>query len=84
MSLPMDNAELDRRRQAYKDAVDKWVAAIRAEEALATPDHSVHAWDLWEQAGFAEEEARDAAQDAREEYEDGLREADYGILETDK
>jgi hypothetical protein len=80
----MDNAELDRRRQAYKDAVDKWVAAIRAEEALATPDHSVHAWDLWEQAGFAEEEARDAAQDAREEYEDGLREADYGILETDK
>ena len=80
----MDNAELDRRRQAYKDAVDKWVAAIREEEALATPDHSVHAWDLWEQAGFAEEEARDAAQDAKEEYEDGLREADYGILTTDK
>ena len=84
MSLPMDNAELDRRRQAYKDAVEKWVAAIRAEEALATPDHSVHAWDLWEQAGFAEEEARDDAQDAKEKYEDGLREADYGILETDK
>jgi hypothetical protein len=80
----MDNAELDLRRQAYKDAVDKWVAAIRAEEALATPDHSVHAWDLWEQAGFAEEEARDAAQDAKEDYEDALREADYGILETDK
>jgi len=80
----MDNAELDRRRQAYKDAVEKWVAAIRAEEALATPDHSVHAWDLWEQAGFVEEEARDDAQDAKEKYEDGLREADYGILETDK
>jgi len=80
----MDNAELDLRRQAYKDAVDKWVAAIRAEEALATPDHSVHAWDLWEKAGFAEEEARDAAQDAKEDYEDALREADYGILQTDK
>ena len=80
----MDNSELDRRRQAYKGAVDKWIAAIREEEALATPDHSVHAWDLWEKAGFAEEEARSAALDAKKKYEDALREADYGILETDK
>jgi hypothetical protein len=79
----MDNAELDRRRQAYKDAVDKWVAAIRVEEALATPNRSVHAWDLWEKAGFAEEEAREAALDAKEEYEGALREADFGIRETD-
>jgi hypothetical protein len=84
MSLPMDSAELDRHRQAYKDAVEKWIAAIRAEEALATPDHSIHAWDLWENAGFAEEKAREAAQDAREKYEDALREADYGIREDDK
>ena len=75
----MDNAELDRLRQAYKDAVDKWIATIREEEALATPDHSVHAWDLWENAGFTEEEARGKAQAAKEEYEGGLREADYGI-----
>ena len=80
----MDNDELDRRRQAYKDAVDKWVAAIREEEALATPDHSIHAWDLWEKAGFAEKEARDVALDAKEKYERALREADYGILESDK
>jgi hypothetical protein len=80
----MDNAELDRRRQAYKDAVESWIAAIREEEALATPDHSVHAWDLWENAGFAEEDARDAAQKAKRTYESGLREADYGIRETDK
>ena len=79
MSLPMDNDELDRLRQAYKDAVDKWVTAIREEEALATPDHSVHAWDLWEKAGFAQEEARKIVQAAKERYEDGLREADYGI-----
>jgi hypothetical protein len=79
MSLLMDNAELDRLRQGYKDAVDKWIAAIREEEALATPDHSVHAWDLWERAGFAEEEARDKVQAAKQEYEEGLREADYGI-----
>ena len=75
----MDNAELDRLRQAYKDAVENWVTAIRAEEALATPDHSVHAWDLWEKAGFAEEDARKAALSAKEQYEDGLREADFGI-----
>ena len=38
----MDNAELDRLRQAYKDTVEKWVTAVRAEEAPATPDHSIH------------------------------------------
>ncbi len=79
MPLLMDNAQLDRLRQAYKDAVDEWVTAIRKEEALATPDHSVHAWDVWERAGFAEEESRGRAQAAKEQYEDGLREMDYGI-----
>ena len=75
----MDNTELDRLRQAYKDAVDKWIMAIRDEESLATPDHSVHAWDRWENAGFAEEEAGGRVQAAKKLYEDGLREADYGI-----
>jgi hypothetical protein len=75
----MDNAELGRLRQAYKDAIDKWITAIREEEALATADHSVHAWDLWEKAGFAEADAREKAQAAKEQYEDALREADYGI-----
>jgi hypothetical protein len=75
----MDTGELDRLRQAYKDAVDKWVTTIREEEALATPDHSVHAWDVWEKAGFAEEEARDKAQTAKQGYEEALREMDYGI-----
>jgi hypothetical protein len=42
----MENTELDRLRQAYKDAVEAWVSAIREEVALATPDHSIHAWDL--------------------------------------
>ncbi len=75
----MDNSELDRLRQDYKAAVEQWIVAIRAEEALATPDHSVHAWDLWERAGFAEDEARSKALAAKEQYEGGLREADYGI-----
>jgi hypothetical protein len=79
MLLLMDTAKLDQLRLAYKDAVDTWITAIREEEALATPDYSVHAWDLWEQAGFAEEEARTRVQAAKKLYEDGLREADYGI-----
>jgi hypothetical protein len=46
----MDNkdAELDRLRSAYKSAVDTWVAAIRAEEALASGDHSLREADKWE------------------------------------
>jgi hypothetical protein len=80
----MDNTELDRLRQAYKDAVEQWISAIREEEALATPDHSVHAWDLWEKAGFAEEAARKNALAAKQQYEAGLREVDYGILTTDR
>ncbi len=79
MALIMDNAELDRLRQAYKDAVERWIIAIREEEALATPDHSVQAWDLWEKAGFAEEEARDRVQAAKERYEGALRKTDYKI-----
>jgi hypothetical protein len=79
MALLMDNAELDRLRQTYKDAVEKWITAIREEEALVTPDHSVQAWDLWEQAGFAEEEAREKAKAAKEQYEDALRQVDYKI-----
>jgi len=63
-----DNAELDRLQQAYKDAVEKWITAIGEEAAMATPDHSVHAWDLWEKAGFAEGDARDKVQSAKELY----------------
>jgi hypothetical protein len=72
-------AELDQLRQTYKDAVENWIAAIRAEENLATPDHSVPAVDVWEHAGFDEEEARDTAKEARRLYEDALRKADFSF-----
>jgi hypothetical protein len=42
--MHVDRAELDRLQQAYKMAVDNWIAAIREEEALATPDYSIPAW----------------------------------------
>jgi len=75
----MDDFELDRIRQAYKETVEKWIAAIRREEVLATPDHSIGAWDRWDHAHFAEEHVRKEALAARERYVAGLREIDYGF-----
>jgi hypothetical protein len=72
-------AELDALLAAYKAAVDQWRAAIRAEEDFATPDHSMKEWEAWDQAGFAEEEARDKAKSARAAYADGLREKLYNF-----
>ncbi len=57
--------------------MEQWIAAIHAEEDLATPDHSVPAVDVWENAGFAEEEARTKAKEAKKAYEDGLRMVDF-------
>jgi hypothetical protein len=69
----MENAELDTLRFKYKAAVERWVAAIRAEEDLATPDHSMVAVEDWEKANFSEENARSIAKAARTEYQDALR-----------
>ena len=77
--MPSDRSELDRLQQVYKEAVDRWVAAIREEEALATPDHSIVAWERWEHAGFKAKDAEDQATVAKEAYKDGLRRLDYDI-----
>jgi hypothetical protein len=69
----MENAELDKLRFNYKAAVERWIAAIRLEEDLATPDHSMVAVDDWEKANFGEEDARNIAKAARQEYQDALR-----------
>jgi hypothetical protein len=71
--------DLDQLRLAYKSATDEWVEAIRAEEALATPDHSMIAMEKWDDAHFREEYAHRKATEAREAYKDGLRSANYGI-----
>jgi hypothetical protein len=75
----MSKPDLDQSRAAYKQAVDEWVAAIRAEEALATVDHSMIAMEKWDDAHFAEHMAHDKASKAREAYKDGLRLANYGF-----
>jgi GTP cyclohydrolase FolE2 len=75
----MENAELDKLRFNYKAAVERWIAAIRLEENLATPDHSMVAVENWDQANFAEEDARNIAKAARAEYQDALRQVLYNF-----
>jgi hypothetical protein len=75
----MSTANLDELRLAYKSAVDEWVDAIRAEESLATPDHSETAMERWDDAHFKEDDAQKKATKARDAYKDGLREVNYGI-----
>ena len=75
----MESSELDQLRYTYKEAVEQWISAIRAEENLAMPDHTVHAVDVWEHAGFTEEEARKKAKEARQAYEDALRTVNFNF-----
>jgi hypothetical protein len=72
-------AGLSELRLAYKKAADDWVAAIRAEEALAAPDHSMSAMEKWDAAHFREQDAQTKATEAREAYLEALRRANYGI-----
>ncbi len=68
-----ENAELDRLQSAYKAAVDVWITAIRAEEQLASVDHTVAQVDSWENASFVAEGARRSAESAKRAYEAALR-----------
>jgi Tfp pilus assembly protein PilN len=75
----MEKPDLDGLQRTYKEAVDRLVAAIRAEEALANADHSETAMEKWDRADFAVKDALKQARDAREHYKDGLRTVHYGI-----
>ena len=61
MSETEHHPELDALQNAYKAALETWIAAIRAEEALVCVNHDVADVDNWEQAHFEEEDARDKA-----------------------
>jgi gas vesicle protein len=75
----MDKTSLDELQQTYKSAVDEWVTAIRAEESLATPDHSETAMERWDRADFDIQATQKRAHKARDEYKEGLRRLHYGI-----
>jgi hypothetical protein len=72
--MAIEISDLDQMQAAYKAAVDQWVTAIRAEEALASVNHSEAEIDAWEAAGSREEEARDKAKEAKQQYESAPRE----------
>jgi hypothetical protein len=71
--MDIDEAELDQLQAAYKAAVDRWIVAIRAEEALASVHHRVVEVDAWEGAHFVAEELRGKAEAAKAAYAAGLR-----------
>ena len=73
------DAALDQLQALYKAAVDEWVAAIRAEEALASVNHSLAEVDQWEDASFKEEELRSKVKAAKRDYEDALRRKYFDI-----
>jgi hypothetical protein len=75
----MSDQNLDHLRFLYKKAVDEWIRTIRAEEDLATPDHSMLAWEKWDEAHLAEHDAHEKFTVAREAYKDALRKANIGI-----
>ncbi len=75
----MEKPELDELQQKYKQAVDEWVSAIRAEEALANADHSETAMEKWDRADFVVQDAEKQAREARDQYKDALRLLHYGI-----
>jgi hypothetical protein len=77
--MTIEISDLDQMQAAYKAAVDKWIAAIREESALASGNHSEAEVDTWEAAGFREEEARARATQAKQRYEDALREKFFSI-----
>jgi hypothetical protein len=72
--MPTETLQFDEMQAAYKAAVEKWVAAIHEEEAMASVNHSEAEVDAWEAAACREEEARKVAKDAKRAYEDALRE----------
>jgi hypothetical protein len=75
----MGKPDLDELQQKYKQAVEEWVAAIRAEEALANSDHSETAMEKWDRADFAVQDAEKQAREARDHYKNALRLLHYGI-----
>jgi hypothetical protein len=68
------DADLDQLQAEYRAKVEGWIAAIRAEEALAAVEHSIADLDAWEAAHFHEEEVRNEVRAAKTRYEDALRE----------
>ena len=72
--MSIDVSDLDAMQNAYKEAMEEWITAIREEEALAMVNHDVADVDRWEHADDREEAARSKVKHAKKAYEAALRE----------
>ena len=75
----MENLTFDQLLQNYKQAVDAWVNAIRAEEALATDDETMVAMEKWDTAGLHVHDTELTAKKARDLYKNAVRKQNYGF-----
>ncbi len=71
--------DFDQLLSTYKQAIDAWVKAIRNEEALAKPDHSMVEMERWDAAGLYVHDTELAAKKARDAYKNALRKKNYGF-----
>ena len=75
----MDNSDFDQLLRTYRQAVDAWIGEIRAEESLATGDHSMLQMEKWDDAGFKLDDAELTDKKARDAYKNVLRKKNYGF-----
>jgi len=75
----MESPDFDQLLHNYQQAIDAWVDAIRAEESLATDDHSMVAMEKWDTAGLHIHDVELTAKKARDLYKNALRKKNYGF-----
>jgi hypothetical protein len=75
----MSDLDFDHLLTEYRRAIDGWVNAIQAEEALANDDHSMIEMEKWDTAGLAVHDAEAVAKKARDQYKNALRKKNYGF-----
>jgi hypothetical protein len=75
----MQDKYFDELLSDYRRAVDNWVTALKAEEALANDDHSMVEMEKWDAAGFSSHDAEGVAKKARDRYKNALRKKNYGF-----
>jgi TRAP-type C4-dicarboxylate transport system substrate-binding protein len=75
----MPDKNFDQLLKDYRQTIDAWVDAIRAEEALANDDHSMVEMEKWDAAGFTVHDTEAAAKKARDQYKNALRKKNYGF-----
>jgi hypothetical protein len=69
----MENLDFDQLLRNYRQTLDRWLETIRAEETLATDDHSMVQMERWDDAGLKVHDAELAAKKARDLYKNALR-----------